>query len=67
MQIHPQSNHPHSLPSQWGYNSPESFYQPPYQHSALYTPYQDHSIEEKSEFDKILEVIERRIQNLKDS
>jgi len=45
---------------------PESYGQPPYQHSA-YTPCQDCSIEEKSDFDKILEVVERRIKKLKDS
>ena len=57
----------HSSLSQWGYNSLKSFYQPPYQHLASYTPYQDNSMEEKSDFDKILKAIERRIQNLEGS
>ena len=30
-------NHYHSSPSQWGYNSPESYYQQAYQQTASYT------------------------------
>ena len=44
--------------------------QPPYQHPASYTPYQDEPIKEKSELEKSLEAfIEsgRQISNMKDS
>ena len=34
-------NHHHSSPSQWGYNSPESYHQQPHQQTASYNPYQD--------------------------
>ena len=44
-------NHHHSSPSEWGYNSPESYYQQPYQQTASYTSYQDEPIEEKSFLD----------------
>ena len=46
------NDHYHSLLSQWGYNSPESYYQQPDQHSALCTPYQDQPIKEKSSLEK---------------
>ena len=49
------NNHHHYSQSQWGYNSPESYDQPPYQHLTSYTPYQDQHIEEKSELEKSLE------------
>ena len=61
------NNHLYFLLSQWEYNSPESSGQPPYQHSASYTSLQDHSIEEKSDFDKILKVVERRLKKMEDS
>ena len=48
-------NHHHSLPSQWGYNSSESYYQQPYQQIASYTPYQDEPFEEKSSLEKTFE------------
>ena len=35
------NNHLNSSQSQWGYNSPESYGQTPYQHPASYTPYQN--------------------------
>jgi len=34
-------NHHDSLPSQWGYNFSESYYQQSYEQTASYTPYQD--------------------------
>jgi len=43
--------------SQWGYNSPESYGQPPYKHSASYAPFQDQLIEEKSELEKSIEAL----------
>jgi len=43
------NDHHHSSPSQWGYNSPESYGQPPYQQPISYTPYQDQPFEETSE------------------
>ena len=43
--------------SQWGYTYPESYYQPPYQHSASYTRYQDQPIEEKSDLEKSMEAL----------
>ena len=48
-------DHHHSLPSQWGYNSSESYYQQPDQHSAPHTQYQDQPIEEKSSLEKSFE------------
>jgi len=62
-QFHVQNwnNHLYFSPSQRGYNAPESFSQPSYQHSALYTHCQDGFIEEKSELNKMLEEIERRL------
>ena len=47
--------HHHSSLSQWGYNSPESYYQQPYQQTASYNPYQDQPIEEKSSLEKTFE------------
>ena len=32
-------NYQHSSLSQWGYNSPESYYQQPYQQTTSYNPY----------------------------
>ena len=51
------NNYHHSSPSQWGYNSPESYCQPPFQHSALNFPRHDQPIEEKSEVTKSIEVM----------
>ena len=45
----------------------ESYGQPSYQHSALHTPCQERSIEENSDFDKIIEVVEWWHKKLKDS
>jgi len=43
-------------PSQWGYNSLESYYQKSFQKTASYSPYQDQLIEEKSSLEKSFEV-----------
>ena len=48
-------NHHHSSQSQWAYNSPESYYQQPYQQRASYNPYQHQPIEEKSSLEKNFE------------
>ena len=40
------NNYHHSSPSQWGYNSPEYYGQPPYQHPASYTPSPEQPLEE---------------------
>ena len=61
------NNHLYSSHSRWGYNAHESYSQPPYQHSALYTYDQDSSIEENSESDKMLEELERRLTKLENS
>ena len=42
-------------PNQWGYNSPESYYQQLYQRTTSYTPYQDQPVEEKSSLEKTFE------------
>ena len=51
------NNYNHSSQSQWGCNSPESFYQQPYQHPPSYTSYQDQPIKEKSESTKSIEAL----------
>ena len=63
-------NHPHSSPSQWGYNSPESYYQHSYKQTTSYTPYQDEPIEEKSSLQKTFETFlefTRQVQIITDS
>ena len=63
-------NHHHSSSSQWGYNSPESYYQQPYQQTASYNPYQDQPIEEKSSLEKTFEAFlesTRQVQIIADS
>ena len=60
------NNHDHSLQSQWGDNSPNSYCQPPFQHSVSKFPSHDQSIEEKSEVTKnIKAMIESLEQKLK--
>ena len=49
------NDHHHFSSSQWGCNLSESYGQPPYQQPASYIPYQDQSIEEKSDLKKSLE------------
>jgi len=64
------NNHQHSSSSQWGYNSPKSYGQPPNQHSALYATFLEQSIEDKSKLKKSLEALnesEQQIQKLMDS
>ena len=51
------NNHHYSSQSQWGYNFPESYYQPPFQHSTYNFSSYDQLIEEKSEVMKSIEVI----------
>jgi len=46
------NNHHYSSQSQWGYNSPESYYQPLFQHSTSNFSNHDQLIEEKSEVTK---------------
>ena len=63
-------NHHHSSLSQWGYNSPESYYQQLYQQTASYTPYQDQPIKEKSSLEKTFEAFlesTRQVQIIADS
>jgi len=63
-------NHHYSSQSQWGYNSPKSYYQPPYQHPASYTPSPEQPLEESIDWEKRMEALdelERWIQILKDS
>jgi len=48
-------DHHHPSSSQWGYNSPESYYQQSGQHLASYTQYQDQPIEAKFFLEKIFE------------
>ena len=60
----------HSSPSQWGYYSPESYYQQPYQQTVSYNPYQDQPIEEKSSLEKTFEAFlesTRQVQIIADS
>jgi len=60
------NNHHYYSQSQWGYNSPKSYCQPPFQHSASNFPSHDQSIEEKSKVIKSIEVmIESQEQSLK--
>ena len=64
------NNHHYSSQSQWRYNSPKSYCQPPYQLSASYTPYPEQPLEESIDWEKrmeVLEELERRIQILEDS
>ena len=61
-------NYHYSSPSQWGYNSPESYYQQPYQQTTSYTPYQDQPIEDKSSLEKSFEAEStRQVQIIADS
>jgi len=63
------NNYYHSSQSQWRYNSPESYDQPPYQHPASYTPPEQplkEPIDWKTRMEA-LEELERQIQNLEDS
>jgi len=63
------NNHHYSSQSQWGFNSPESYCQPPYQHPASYTP-PEQPLEESIDWEKRMEVLdelERQIQILEDS
>ena len=63
------NNHHHSSQSQWGYNSPESYSQPPYQHLTSYTPSPEQTLEESVDWEKrmeALEELERPIQILED-
>jgi len=48
-------DHHHSSLSQWGYNSPESYYQQLDQYSVSCAQYQDQPIEEKSSLEKSFE------------
>ena len=67
---HDWNNHHYSSQSQWGYNSPESYCQPPYQHPASYTPSPDQPVEKSIDWEKRMEALdelERRIQILEDS
>jgi len=58
--------HHYSSQSQWGYNSPKSYCQPPFQHSASKFSSHDQPIEEKSEVIKSIEaMIESQEQKLK--
>ena len=53
-----------------GYNSPESYCQPPYQHPASYTPSPEQPLKESIDWEKRMEALdelERRIQILEDS
>jgi len=62
------ANTPLFTESMWKQH-PESYGQPPYQHSSSYTSYLEQLTEEKSDFDKILEALhesERCVQNMKD-
>jgi len=52
------NNHHHSSQSQWGYNSFESFGQPPYQHPASYTPSPGKPLEEPIDWKKRMEALE---------
>ena len=55
---------------QRGYNSPESYYQQPFQQTTSYNPYQDQPIEEKSSLEKTFEVFLesiRQVQIIADS
>ena len=64
------NNHYYSSQSQWGYNSPESYCQLPYQHPASYTPSLEQPLEESIDWEKRMEALyelERRIQILEDS
>ena len=64
------NNHHYSSQSQWGYNSSESYCQPPYQHPASYTPSPEQPLGESIDWEKrmeALEELERWIQILEDS
>ena len=64
------NNHHHSSQSQYRYNSPESYNQPPYQHPASYTPSPEEHLEESIDRKKRMEVLkefEQQIQILEDS
>ena len=47
------NNHYHSSQSQWGYNSPESYGQPPYQKSDSYTRYQDQPMKKNLNYKRV--------------
>ena len=60
------NNHHYSSQNQWGYNSPESYCQPPFQHSTYNFPSHDQLIEKKSKAMKSIEfMIESQEQKLK--
>jgi len=60
------NNHHYSSQSQWGYNSPKSYCQPPIQHSTSNFSSHDQLIKEKSEVTKSIEaMIESQEQKLK--
>ena len=60
------NNHHYSSQSQWGYNFPESYCHPPFQHSVSNFPSHDQPIEENFEAMKIIEaMIEFQEQKLK--
>ena len=51
-------NHHYSSQSQWGYNSPESYCQPPYQHPTSYTPSPEQPLEESIDWEKRMEALD---------
>ena len=58
------NNHLYSSQNQWGYNSPESYYQPPFQQSSSYTLFSNQPIEEEYDIERsrkaILEYLQSR-------
>ena len=49
------NNHLYSSPSQWGYNTPEPYCQPPFQPSSSYTSFPTPPIEEPTYLKKSIE------------
>jgi len=58
------NNHHYSSLSQWGYNTPELYYQPLFQQSSSCTPFSDQPIEERFDIKRsekaILEYLQSR-------
>jgi len=52
------NNYHYSSQSQLGYNSPESYCQPPYQHPASYTPSPKQLLEELIDWEKRMDALE---------
>ena len=52
------NNHHYCSQSQWGYNSPESYYQPHCQHPASYTLSPRQPLEELIDWEKRMEALE---------